>query len=52
MGLIVDDPIYHKVELFVRVSVTAKHDLSLGSYVAINVGRPLFYEMLEHVPNR
>jgi hypothetical protein len=44
MGLIVDDPIYRKGKLFVQ-------DLPLGNYVVVDVGRPLSYEMLEHVPN-
>jgi hypothetical protein len=51
MGLIVDDPIYHKGELFVHVNAEAKQDLPLGSYVVVDVSRPLSYEMLEHVPN-
>jgi hypothetical protein len=51
MGLIVDDPIYYKGELFGHVGAAAKQDLPLGSYVVVDVGRPLSYEMLEHVSN-
>jgi hypothetical protein len=37
MGLIVDDPIYYKGELFGHVGAAAKQDLPLGSYVVVDV---------------
>ena len=49
MGLIVDDPIYHKGVLFAHVIVEAIPDLPLLSYVEVNVNRQLSYGMFERV---
>ena len=49
MGLIVNDPIYHKGVLFAHVVVEAIQDLPFGIYVEVDVDRRLSYGMLEHV---
>ena len=48
MGLIVNDPIYHKGVLFAHVVVEAVQDLPFESYVEVDVNPRLSYGMLEH----